>query len=121
MGFEPGTTINNSLLTSPYLSLTTGNVSSLYVYIDLIHSQYVSDVKVPLLRIVGVEGQHRNSVTKTFERPQYLPLCRQTLDTIEIDIKDDTGDRISLQHGKLVVKLHLQSNYLPIFLDQDEV
>ena len=36
--FEPGTTINNSLLTSPYLSLTTENVSSLYFYTDIIHS-----------------------------------------------------------------------------------
>ena len=108
LGFEPGTTINNTLLTSPYLSLTTGKVSSLYVYTDIIHSQYVGDVKVPLLRIVGVDGQHGNSVTKTFDRPQYLPVCRQTLDTIEIDIKDDTGDSISFQHGKLVVKLHFR-------------
>ena len=47
LGFEPGTTINDSLLTNSYLSLTTGNVSSLYVYIDIIHSQNVGDVNVP--------------------------------------------------------------------------
>ena len=63
-GFEPGATISNSLVTSPYLSLSTGNVSSLYVYTNIIHSQYVGDLKVPLLRIVGVEGQHGKSVTK---------------------------------------------------------
>ena len=56
LGFEPGTTIRNSLVTSPYFSLSTGNVSSLYVYINIIHSQYVGDVKVPLLRIVGADG-----------------------------------------------------------------
>ena len=44
LGFEPGTTVDNSLLTNPYLSLTTGNESSLYVYTDIIHSQHVGDV-----------------------------------------------------------------------------
>ena len=108
VGFEPGTTISNSLLTGPYLSLTTRKVSSLYVYTDIIHSQHVGDVKVPFLRIVGVDGQHGNSVTKTSERPQYLPVCRHTLDITEIDIEDDAGDSISFQHGKLVVKLHFR-------------
>ena len=76
LGFEPGTTISSSLVASPYLSLFTGNVSSLYVYIDIVHSQYIGDIKAPLLRIIGVEGQHENFVTKTFDRPQYLPVCR---------------------------------------------
>ena len=88
LGFEAGATISNSLVTGPYLSLSSGNVSSLFVYTNIIHSQYVGDVKVPLLRIVCVDGQHGKSVTKTFDRPQHLPVCRQTLDTIEIDIKD---------------------------------
>ena len=70
LGFEPGATICNSLVTSPYLSLSAGNVSSLYVYTNIIHSQYVGDVKVPLLRIVSVDGQHGKPVTKTFDRPQ---------------------------------------------------
>ena len=47
LGFEPGATIINSFVTSP--SLSTGNVSSLYVYTNIIHSQYAFDVKVPLL------------------------------------------------------------------------
>ena len=35
-------------------------------------------------------------------------MCRQTLDTIEIDIKDDAGESISFPRGKLVVKLHFR-------------
>ena len=108
LGFEPGATISNSLVTSPYLSLSTGNVSSLYVYTNIIHIQYAGDVKVPLLRIVGVEGQHGKSVIKTFVRPQCLPVCRQTLYTIEVDIKGDASDSISFQHRKVVVKLHFR-------------
>ena len=61
LGFELEATISYSLVTSPYLSMSTGNVSSLYVHTNIIHSQYVGDVKVQLLQIVGVEGK---SVTK---------------------------------------------------------
>ena len=67
LGYEPGATISTSLVTIPYLSLSTENVSSLYVCTNIIHSQYVGDIKVPLLPIVGIEGQHGKSVTKTFD------------------------------------------------------
>ncbi len=108
LGFNQGTVINNTLVTSPHFALVVDAISSLYVYTDIIDSQYVGDVKVPLLRIVGVEGQHGHFITKTFDRPQYLPVCRQTLDAIEIDIKDDTGKHISFEYGKVVVKLHFR-------------
>ena len=62
--FEPGATISNSLVTSPYLSLSTGNVSSLYVYTNIIHSQYVGDFKVPLLRIAGVDDSMESLLQK---------------------------------------------------------
>ena len=63
-GFEPGATISNALVTTPLLPLSTSNVSSLYVYTNIIHSQYVGDVKVPLLQIIGVDGQNGKPVTK---------------------------------------------------------
>ena len=75
-------------------------MSSLYVYTNITHSQYVGDVKVPLLQIVSVEGQHGKSVIKTFDRPQYLPVCGQTLGTIEIDIIDNAGDSIHFNMEK---------------------
>ena len=77
LGFEPGATIGNYLVTSPSLSVSTGNVSSLYVYTSIIHSQYVGDVKVPLLRIVSIKGQHKKSVTKILnELSTYLCVDR---------------------------------------------
>ena len=115
LGFEPGVNISSSLVTSSYLSLSTGNVPSLYVYTNIIHSQYACDVRVPLLRIVGVDEQHGKSVTKAFDQPQYLPVRRQTLDTIEIDIKDNAVDSISFQHGKVVVKLHFRKQLSAYF------
>ena len=52
LGFEPRVTISNSLVISPYFSLSTGNVPSLYVYTNVIHSQYVGDVKFQLELLV---------------------------------------------------------------------
>ena len=95
LGFESGATISYSLITSPYLSLTSGNMSSLYIYTYIIESHYSCDVKVPLYRIVSVDGQHGKSVTKLFDRPKCFPVCRQILNTIEINIKDDADDSSS--------------------------
>ena len=47
-------------------------------------------------------------LNKAFDRPQYLHVCRQILDIVEIDIKDNAGDSISFQHRKVVVKLHFR-------------
>ena len=54
---------------------------------------------------------------KRIDRPQYLLVCRQTLDTIETDIKDNAGDSISFQHGEVVVKLNFwQETAISLFL-----
>ena len=52
---------------------------------------------------------------KAFDLTQYLPVCRQTLDTIETDIKDDAGDNISIQHEKMIIKLHFRKQQSAYF------
>ena len=54
---------------------------------------------------------------KCIDRPQYLLVCRQTLDTIEVDIKDNTGDSISFLRGEVAVKLNFrQETAISLFL-----
>ena len=63
----------------------------LFVYCDLIQSKYVGDALVPLLRIVPVEGEVGQRVSKSFLRPQYVPVSRKQFETIEVNIKRDSG------------------------------
>ena len=63
----------------------------LYVYCDIIQSQYVGDALVPLLRIVPVEGKDGQRISKSFVRPQYVHVSRKQFESIEVNIKRDTG------------------------------
>lgn len=81
---------------------------SLYVYCSLVEPRVVGDVEVPLLRIVPVQGNDGEVITKSYENVQYLPLLQKSFNTVEIDIKKDTGDKVPFERGKLVVTLHFR-------------
>ena len=81
---------------------------SLYVYCNLAKPCPVGDTEVPLLRIVPVEGKDGEMVTKTYQTIQYVPMCLQSFETVEVDIRKDTGAKVPFERGKLVVTLHLR-------------
>ena len=67
----------------------------------------VGDAQVPLLRIVPVEGRRdAEMVTRVFDPVQYCPLVLRRFQTVEIDIRDDTGVKIPFERGRVVVTLH---------------
>ncbi len=87
------------------------SISSLYVYTDIIDYQYVGDTFAPLLRIVGVNENFENHgkyIDQIFTSPHYIPLSRYSIDTVEINIRDDTGEAIHFESGKVLVKLHFR-------------
>ena len=78
---------------------------SLYVYCPILEPRTVGDIKVPLLRIVPIEGVHGDFVSKSFQTIHYIPLQYKRFETIEIYIRDDTGNPIPFQWGKVIVTL----------------
>ena len=83
----------------------------LFVYCDLSQSQYVRDVLVPLLRIVPVEGEVGQRVdSKSFVRPQYVPVSRKQFETIEVNIKRDTGESVPFEFGRVLLTLHFRQS-----------
>ena len=81
---------------------------SLYVYCDLVESRIVGDKLVPLLRVVPVQGSDGDMVTRIYENVHYVPLQRKSFDTLEIDIKDSTGEKVPFERGTLNVTLHFR-------------
>jgi hypothetical protein len=61
----------------------------MYVYTDIVDAQFVGDVKVPLLRIVNIEGEYGNTVHASFRNLQYVPVKVNSFETIEVNIKND--------------------------------
>ena len=81
-------------------------LNSLYVYCPLVDPRLVGDAQVPLLRIVPVEGKGGQLVTRVFHPVQYFPLVQRRFQTVEIDIRDDSGDIVPFERGRVVVTLH---------------
>jgi hypothetical protein len=81
-------------------------LNSLYVYCPLVEPRMVGDAQVPLLRIVPVEGRDGEMITRVFDPIQYCPLLQRRFQTVEIDIRDDTGSIVPFERGRVVVTLH---------------
>jgi hypothetical protein len=82
----------------------------------------VGDAQVPLLGIVPVEGRDGEMITRVLDPIQYCSLLQRRFQTVDIDIRDDTGSIVPFERGRVVVTLHcrkrkefsLESNQLII-------
>ena len=83
-------------------------IDSLFVYCDAAEPRVVGDSQVPLLRIVPAEGDHGELVTRVYENVHYVRLQRKSFQTIEINIRDRTGNKVPFEQGTLNVTLHFR-------------
>ena len=109
LGFTPKQIISKTTKGDRQVDLEYG-FHDLFVYCDLIQSQYVGDALVPLLRIVPVEGEDGQRVSKSFLRPQYVPVSRKQFETIEVNIKRDTGESVPFEFGRVLLTLHFRQS-----------
>ena len=87
-----------------------GEISNFYNYSDIVDYQIVGDEQTPLLRIVptGSVSKGVNSNSKIFDSPHYIPVSRNIIDTIKIDIRNHFGEPILFTTAEVVVKLHFK-------------
>jgi hypothetical protein len=81
---------------------------SLFIYCSIVEHSIVGDSMVPLLRTVNVEGKEGTMAHRVYQNVQYVPVMLKHFDTIEIDIKDDTGRSVPFQRGRVIVVLHFR-------------
>lgn len=109
LGFAPNTNIATKRTGNFPANLHLGLPSQLYIYCDIVTPQMVGDVMCPLLRIISldpVKYVYGSSKMHIFSTPHYVPVMRREFDTIEIDIRSNTGENIPFQFGTSCVKLH---------------
>src|SRR6218665_306239 len=56
--------------------------------------------QTPLLRIVQMAGKGNDTIHARYEKPIYIPLQKKHFDSIEIDIRTDTGKPVPFEYGK---------------------
>ena len=89
---------------------------ALYVYCDVLECGPVGDTQAPLLRIVNTDGEHGRIIHRSYEKARYLPLQKKHFDSLEIDIRTDTGVPVPFEHGSLVITLHFRQRKHAYFL-----
>jgi len=80
----------------------------MFVYCGLVHCVPVGDTQAPLLRIINVERGSGSIYQKYFEKPRYLPVQKRHFDTVEVDIRNDYGETMAFDAGKLIITLHFR-------------
>lgn len=111
LGFEPNRNFVDKGFGKCPANLHLGLPPQLFVYCDIIEPQIVGDVMTPLLRIIPLDPSkyiYGANKMHVFSPPHYLPVMRREFDTIEIDIRSSTGQKIPFQFGTVCIKLHFR-------------
>lgn len=101
------------LLADEPASVTRGIPDKLFVYCDICEPYVTGDVHSPLLRVVPVEHSvdkytYGSNTVRHFSHPNYIPLRLTSFRTIEIDIRDQVGEKIPFEFGTLTVTLQFR-------------
>ena len=90
--------------------------NSLYVYCDAAEAIPVGDIKAPLLRVVDAAANFGDLIHRLYTAPQYVPVSKKEFNTLEIDIRDDTGRPVLFAFGKVVATVHFRRSRNLYFL-----
>ena len=94
-----------------------GSWISRHVFVhNIVETQLVSDSKVSLLKVVKCSGEFGDNVSVNFPNLQYVPVNVKSFEMVEIDIKDDTQEKVPFEFGKVIVTLHFRQRRSPLFI-----
>jgi hypothetical protein len=100
-----GTAEVSSFTTIPDINAGFFNV---YVYSDVIQQQPVGDSHVSLLRALPIKGKHGEMMHFSFKQVHYYPVSKSFYETLEIDLRTDSGDIIHFHRGRVLIQLHFR-------------
>ena len=107
--------IKTKTTTAPFVSDLNIGLQLLYVYLNLVESQIVGDIRAPLLHIVPAKGKDGEIVTINYNNPQYLSLTTRDFEIVEVLITNDTGKKIPFERGRVVITLNFRLRQSPYF------
>ncbi|GIX93061.1 uncharacterized protein CDAR_170951 [Caerostris darwini] len=79
-----------------------------YVYSDIVQPVVVRHVEAPLLRVVRISGNDGDVINVLYDRPHYFPVIRQSFQTIEIEIRLNSGNLVPFEREKVIIVLHFR-------------
>jgi len=94
----------------------TAGMTSLLVYCNIVAPQINGNRFDPILRVVTVKGSFGSQVNHEFNNLHYVPILQRSFNRIQINIKDDEGNLVPFQFGKVLLKLHFHPVALSLLL-----
>ncbi len=115
LGFEMEDNENSYILDgtvrSNYPSDVFRGLHSMYIYSNIIERQIVGDSLVPLLRVCTINNDdYGNQISCTFNHLRYIPLSLNNIRIIEIDIRNEYGERLPFTSGHVIISLHFRKS-----------
>ncbi len=83
-------------------------IRNMWIYTPLIEYQMVGPVMTPLIKIVPIRGSFGDQSIAEFTNPHYVDVLEKNFDSVEISIKDMSGNPMPFSFGGVVVKLHFR-------------
>ncbi|GFX86778.1 uncharacterized protein TNCV_1409751 [Trichonephila clavipes] len=80
-------------------------------FLRLLRSNFTpncGDTQAPLLRIVRTKGKDGETISQYYDRPQYLPLVRHSFQTIQSELRLNSGDFVPFERAKVIIVLHFR-------------
>jgi len=97
------TSSNKLLLAKPF--------HQVFIYSNIVEPVHVGGVRVPLLRLVWVENKYDEGalIHENIDGPMYLPVCGNSINNIEVELRDYSGRLINFTKGSITtLTLHFR-------------
>ena len=108
MGFEERIEISSGLHRGKFSTDLRRGFTSMYVYCDLVEPRLVGSVRAPLLRTVPITSVKNELKMNEFLNLQYNPVKAVDTDVITMDIRQDNGENVPFEGGKVNATLHFR-------------
>lgn len=94
----------------------TAGIRALCIYSDIVDLTLVGDTKVNLLRTVPIprDAKFMDQIDMEFVRVHYLPVTRTEIRNVEVYIKDESGEDLKFQLGRVILTLHFRKRNTPV-------
>jgi hypothetical protein len=96
--------------TGEFYASKSGGLNTLYVYTDIIEEQIVGGMYAPLLKVINL-GQKKNNEDSSSFTPERQFYCEGKIshfDSVNIQLRDDTGELVHFEFGKVIIFLEFR-------------
>ena len=111
---ERGENDEEIVLTGNFPPSLKSGINHLYIYASICKPIQVGGVQVPLLKSIWMDGTWKNFeqgdlCNVVMKNPMYIPLCTSSINTIEVNIRSDSGELIPFIDGSITsLTLHFK-------------